>query len=115
MSQQVINGYEVKHLRGVITLTRNGAVLRFTSGECDPIRQIVNIALSMESLPALPPAIHNGRFSLQFKEDDTLGLSSSDGREGELVFTWSEGDELILTVDAAQQIALNELKLGTTL
>jgi len=115
MSQQTINGYSVTHVRGVITLTRNGGLMRFTTGECEPIRQIVNIALSMESLKALPPEINNGRFTVQFKENDTLGLSANDGREGALGFTWSEGDELILTLDAAQGIALNALKLGIPL
>lgn len=118
MSQQAINGYNVMHQHGVITLTRDGAVLRFTTGEFDPIRQIVNISLSMESLPALPPEINNGRFIVQFNEDNTLGLSAIDtgnGRDGVLKFTWSEGDDLILTLDAAQAIAINELKMGTML
>ena len=115
MSQQTINGYVVGHQRGVITVSKNGGLIRFTAAEVELICQIVNIALSMQSLPALPPTIHNGRFTVQFKEDDTLGLFVGDGREGTIDFMWSEGDELILTLDAAQSIALNELKMGTVL
>lgn len=115
MSQQTINGYVVAHQRGVITVTKNGGLLRFTAAEIEPIRQLVNIGLGMQTLPALPPQISSGRFVLEFKTDDTLALSASDGREGALSFMWSDGDELILTIDAAQSIALNELKLGTVL
>lgn len=115
MSQQTINGYLVSHQRGAITVTREKGALRFTAAEAEPIRQLVNIALSMESLPALPPQINNGRFTVVFNENDTLSLSATDGREGALTFAWNEGDELILTVDAAQSIALNALKMGTVL
>ena len=112
MSQQTINGYEVRHQRGVITVTKNGNTLKFMPAEADQIREIVNIALSMESLPALPPQINNGRFEVQFNENDTLGISGVDGIEGSVTFTWNEGDEFILTIDEAQKIALNEIKLG---
>jgi len=115
MSQQTINGYDVGHQRGVLTLAKEGFVLRFTAGEVEPIRQLVNIALGMQALPALPPQISNGRFVLTFNENDSLALSASDGREGGLTFAWSEGDDLILTLDAAQAIALNALRLGTAL
>lgn len=110
MSQQVINNYVVEHQRGVLTLTKEGKVLRFTAGEVEPLRQLINIALGMQSLPALPPQISSGRWTVTFNENDTLSVS--DGREDALPFNWNEGDELILTLDAAQAIALNALKLG---
>lgn len=112
MSQQTINGYNVGHTRGVLTLAKEGKVLRFTVGEVEPLRQLVNIALGMQALPALPPYISNGRWTLTFNENDTLALTAGDGREGGLSFGWAEGDELILTLDAAQAIALNAIKLG---
>jgi hypothetical protein len=112
MSQQTINGYQVGHTRGVLTLTKEGKMLRFTIGEVEPLRQLVNIALGMQTLPALPPQISNGRWSVTFNENDTLALSADDGREGALSFNWNDGDELILTLDAAQAIALNAIKLG---
>jgi len=115
MSQQKINGYVVGHQRGVLTLSKEGGLLRFTAGEVDVIRQLVNIGLGMQTLPALPPQINSGRFVLEFKTDDSLALSARDGQEGVLPFMWSDGDELILTLDAAQAIALNALKMGDVL
>ena len=115
ISQQKINGYVVEHQRGVLTLSKEGFALRFTACEVEPIRQLINIALGMQSLPALPPQISNGRFVVTFNENDSLALSASDGREGGLTFAWSDGDNLILTLDAAQDIALNAIKLGTVL
>ena len=112
MSQQTINGYNVGHTRGVLTIAKDGKVLRLTAGEVEPVRQLINIALGMQTLPALPPQISNGRWSVTFNENDTLALAASDGREGALSFGWTEGDDLILTLDAAQAIALNALKLG---
>jgi len=112
MSQQTINGYSVEHQRGVLTLTKEGKVLRLTVGEIEPIRQLVNIALGMQTLPALPPTISSGRWTVTFNENDTLAIGASDSREGVLSFGWTEGDDLILTLDAAQAIALNALKLG---
>lgn len=109
---QTINGYNVEHTRGVLTLTKEGKVLRFTAGEVEPLRQLINIALGMQSLPALPPQISSGRWTVTFNENDTLSVEASDGREGALPFNWNEGDELILTLDAAVAIALNALKLG---
>lgn len=115
MSQQTINGYQVKHLRGVITITKDNSVLRFTPAEVDQVRHLVNIALGMESLPALPPKISDGRFTVTFNENDTLSVSASDGREGALTFSWSEGDDFIGLVDNAQSIALNDIKMGIML
>lgn len=112
MSQQTINGYTVGHTRGVLTLEKEGKVLRFTAGEVEPVRQLVNIALGMQALPALPPQISNGRWVVTFNENDTLSLGAKDGREGTLSFNWTEGDELILTLDAAVAIALNAIKLN---
>lgn len=115
MSQQIINGYDVRHLRGVITITKNGNVLKFTPAEVDQVRHLINIALGMESLPALPPRISDGRFEVTFNENDTLSVSANDGREGALSFSWSEGDDFISLVDEAQKIALNDLRMGTVL
>jgi hypothetical protein len=115
MSQQTINGYVVKHLRGVITITKGSSVLKFTPAEADQVRHLINIALGMESLPALPPKISDGRFTVTFNENDTLSVSAMDGREGALTFQWNEGDEFIGLVDNAQAIALNDLKMGVVL
>lgn len=112
MSQQVINGYTVVHQRGVVTLKKDSSFLRFTPGEVDSIRNIINIALNMQSLPALPPSINNEKFLVKFTEDDTLSVEGIDGREGSLAFGWVEGDDLIQVIDKAYAIAINEIKLG---
>jgi len=112
MSQQVINGYTITHQRGVIILGKDKSFIRFTPGEVDLLRNIINIALNMQSLPALPPSINNNRFSVNFTEDDTLSVEGIDSREGSIAFEWTQGDDLIKVIDQAYAIAINELKLG---
>lgn len=112
MSQAKVKGYDILHQRGTVTISRGEHLLRFTPAEAEQIRSIINIALSMESLPALPPSIQNDKFLVRFNTDDTLFIDALDGRISGLKFDWSEGDDLIKVVDEGQALALNDLKLG---
>jgi hypothetical protein len=86
--------------------------LRFGSGEASIIKELLGIALSMESLKVYPEQIDQHFFTLKFHENGTLTLCASD-REGEVTFSWKEGDEMILRIEDAYKMIMNERQVGS--
>ena len=101
MSEISLDGFTVKCNRGIISLSKDGtgSELSFSSGEADLIKELIGLALSMEQLPSLPEHIYLQLFQMRFHADDTLTLCTTDDREGELPFSWSEGDTVFQRVD----------------
>lgn len=88
-----------------------GNPLDFAAGEYTQIKELLGIALSMESISHLPEHIDLQLFTIKFHEDNFLTLCAQD-REGEVNFTWLEGDELITRVDDGYKMAMNEREVG---
>lgn len=99
--------------RGVISLCKeeDDLPLKFSSGEATQIKELIGIALAMENLPILPRHIDRHLFQVQFNEDNTLTVLAP-GREGQLTFTWLEGDEVIVRVEDGLKMALNDRLVG---
>ena len=66
----------------------------------------------MEETPLLPEHIDEGRFQIQFYEDNTLMLCDPD-IDGGIQFTWIEGDELITRIEDGYKMAMNDRQVGT--
>jgi hypothetical protein len=60
----------------------------------------------------LPEHIDLHQFQIRFHEDDTLTLLAPE-RDGEVPFTWREGDELITRVDDGYKMVMNERQVGS--
>lgn len=111
MSNEVTLGkFAIGHQRGVLSVRRvdEGESLKFMPAEAATIKELVGIALGMEELPALPKKIENNVFRLNFHSDDTLSLTATDGRKGEIPFTWREGDSFIKVVEEAFKLGMND-------
>lgn len=85
--------------------------LIFGSGEVTQIKELVGIALSMESLSVLPGHIDLGRFQVTFHEDNTLSLHA--GERGMVRFSWVQGDEVINLLESGYQLSMNEKQVGS--
>lgn len=91
-----------------VVVTRAGTTqkLELRPAEVEKATQIIGIALSMETLEAIPDHIKNSPFVIRFFEDERLALERSDAK-GSVSFNWDEGDDLILALQAGLKIALN--------
>jgi hypothetical protein len=101
--------------QGNIYLSREGTdnSLLFNSGEADRVKELLGLALSMESLSKLPEHIDIDAIQIRFHPDNTLTLCTTGEREGEVNFTWIEGDELITRVEDGYKMAMNEREVGS--
>jgi len=81
--------------------------LSLVPAEVDKATKIIGIALSMESFDQLPSHIKNSPFVIRFFEDNKLALERLD-TSGSIPFEWAEGDELIVTLQKALAMAINE-------
>jgi len=88
-----------------------GQPMIFGSGEAAQIKELVGIALSMESLSVLPGNIDLGRFQIRFHEDNTLSLHC--GEDNGVRFSWIEGDEIINLVEDGYKLVMNEKQVGS--
>ena len=72
---------------------------------------VVGLALSMIELENIPDHIKNTPFVVRFFPHKVFALERTDAA-GSLPFRVAEGDELILTIRMAVDMALNEQTLG---
>lgn len=95
----------------VCTVKRGEATLNLSANEVDKATNIIGIALSMENLDAVPSHITNSPFVVRFFEGDMLALERIDAK-GSLPFKFMEGDELIVTLQQARAISVNDRTLS---
>lgn len=93
------------------TVKREGFSLNLSPAEVDKATYIVGIALSMETLDAVPSHITNTPFVVRFFENDNLALERTDKKDS-IPFTFAEGDELIMTLKQARDMAINSRMLS---
>jgi len=84
--------------------------LEMSPAEIDKATQILGIALSMQSMDLLPSHIKGSPFIVQFMEDDTLRLERR-SESGYIPFSWGEGDDLIVALNDAKAMAINDRTL----
>lgn len=91
-----------------VAVTRTGTTqkLEMRPAEVDKATQIIGIALSMETMKAIPDHIKNSPFVIRFFENDLLALERSDTK-GSVSFKWDEGDDLIVAIASGLKIAVN--------
>ena len=107
-----VGNFMVGSSHGDITLgNEEEHPITFNSGEVGPLKELVSIALSMESLSVLPGHIDVSRFQIVFHEDNTLLLH--DGEDVGVRFTWIQGDELIQRIEDGYKMAMNEKQVGS--
>jgi len=94
-----------------LSLKQEGApTLTLRPAEVEAATQLIGIALSMETMQALPSKIDNSPFVIRFFEDHTLRLEAKD-RDGSIRFTFQGGDSIIKAIRQAKEMSLDELRL----
>lgn len=93
------------------TVRRGAHTITLMPAEVDKATKIIGIALGMETLDAVPSHITNTPFVIRFFNDDMLALERNDTK-GSIPFKFSEGDELITTLQQAQAICVNDRTLA---
>jgi hypothetical protein len=95
-----------------LSLRQDGTpALKMRPAEVDRVTKLIGIALSMESMQALPSKIDNSPFVIRFFEDHTLRLEAKD-RDGSIRFTFGGGDGVIKALHQARDMSIDELRLG---
>lgn len=84
--------------------------LEIAPAEADDLKSAISFAGGMREFPGLPPQISYGRFSVAFNEDGTLVVSRIDG-PGKIAFSFDTVDKLILAVNKAAQVSLDQKTL----
>lgn len=84
--------------------------IKFNPAETDQATYLIGIALGMENMKTLPSHIAGSPFVLRFFEDDFIRLEREDA-EGTIRFRWDEGDDLIVALQDALKMAINERTL----
>jgi hypothetical protein len=95
----------------VVEKDGQGQPMQFSPGEIEQAKELIGTALSMESFEILPEHIDFNHFQVLFHEDNTLTLSSL-SREGEIPFSWREGDELIVRLQEGLDMVMNERQVN---
>jgi len=111
---------------GFIADTHQGAVIVHRTGptgklfrmsmapsEVARAKQLVNLALSMIELPAIPEFITNSPFVVRFFGNGVCALERED-ESASIPFRAAEGDKLVNTLEMALGICLNEQTQGRT-
>ena len=84
--------------------------LRFAPAEADNLKSAVSFAGGMREFPGLPPFIEFEQFTVEFTEDGTLRVFRS-GSPGEITFSFDTVDTLILAIQKATEICLDQYRL----
>ena len=84
--------------------------LKFAAGEADNLKSAVSFAGGMREFPGLPPSIDFGQFTVQFNEDGTL-VASRTGYPEKIRFSFDTVDTLILAIQQATEICLDQRRL----
>ena len=84
--------------------------LRFAPAEADNLKSAVSFAGGMREFPGLPPFIEFEQFTVEFTEDGTLRVFRS-GSPEEITFSFDTVDDLILTIQKASEICLDQKRL----
>ncbi len=84
--------------------------LRFAPAEADNLKSAVSFAGGMRNFSKLPPSIDFEQFTVQFFEDGTLIVSRT-GYPEEIKFDFNSVDTLILAIQKATEICLDQFRL----
>ena len=84
--------------------------LRFAPAEADNLKSAVSFAGGMREFSTLPPSIDFEQFTVQFFEDGTLVVSRT-GYPEEIKFSFDSVDTLILAIQKATEICLDQFRL----
>ncbi len=84
--------------------------IRFAPAEADNLKSAVSFAGGMREFSFLPPSIEFHQFTVQFFEDGTLVVSRT-GYSEEIRFSFDTVDDLILTIQKASEICLDQKRL----
>ena len=84
--------------------------LRFAPAEADNLKSAVSFAGGMREFPGLPPFIEFEQFTVDFNEDGTL-VASRTGYPEKIRFSFDTVDDLILTIQKASEICLDQKRL----
>ena len=76
----------------------------------DNLKAAVSFAGGMREFSRIPPSIDFEQFTVQFFEDGTLRVSRS-GSPEEITFSFDTVDTLILTIQKATEICLDQKRL----
>ncbi len=84
--------------------------LRFAPAEADNLKSAISFAGGMREFSSLPPSIDFEQFTVQFFEDGTL-VASRTGYPEEIKFDFNTVDTLILAIQKATEICLDQYRL----
>ena len=84
--------------------------LRFAPAEADNLKSAVSFAGGMRNFSKLPPSIDFEQFTVQLFEDGTLVVSRT-GYPEEIKFSFDSVDTLILAIQKATEICLDQFRL----
>jgi len=85
--------------------------LRFAPAEADTLKSAVSFAGGMREFPGLPPFIEFEQFTVHFFEDGTLVVSRITEPGNEIGFSFDTVDTLILAIQKATEICLDQKRL----
>jgi hypothetical protein len=85
--------------------------LTIAPAEADNLKEAVSFAGGMRDVSRLPPQIDYKQFIVQFFEDGKLTVFRANGLGGEIVFSFSEVDQLVTTVTSALGVSIDRKKL----
>ena len=84
--------------------------VKFAPAEADNLKSAVSFAGGMKDFPSLPPSMPFEQFVVEFNEDGTLRVCRS-GSPGEITFSFDTVDTLILAIQKASEICLDQKRL----
>lgn len=94
--------------QGLITVSKDGEVLTFYTGEGDMAKQAVSTAASFFDIPVMPEFVHFGPLRLHFMSD---GRTRLEKLEGGVSFDRSNCDDLVVAIDRTVQACSDQLRL----
>ena len=83
--------------------------VRFAPAEADALKSAVSFAGGMRDFPRLPPSMPFEQFTVEFNEDGTLVVFRT-GSPGNITFSFDTVDQLVLAIQQATDICLDQKK-----
>lgn len=84
--------------------------VKFAPAEADNLKSAISFAGGMREFPGLPPFIEFEQFTVEFNENGTLRVFRA-GSPGEITFSFDTVDGLIVAINTAAGICLDQKRL----
>lgn len=111
MNNLKVGDFTLDLSQGNISISSPGGSLTLYPGEVDAVKHIIGMAVQLETMKVLPPAISSSPWEVVFTEDGLCELKRQAEGSG-CKFEFSEGDNLIKAIEVGLTKVIDELRLG---